>query len=100
MTFYDTISRGLKSDRRDFAYDVHIASFPGVDTGSGIDRVLVLEGKRNIVELIGSHLIAAKIVQVQYVRLSRLTSDDTHTFHIGARKGAGREQFERSSTQV
>lgn len=75
--------------------DVDVASVERVNTGSRVYRVLVLNWLlRNGIEFVDTHLIAAKIVQIQEISLPRLASDNTQALGIWARKGTRRQKLE------
>lgn len=75
--------------------DVNVATVERVDTGSRVHRVLVLDWLLGSgIKFVDTHLIAAKIVQIQEISLPRLAGDNTQALGIWARKGTRRQKLE------
>lgn len=69
-------------ERRDRHIDV--ASTQGVDAGSSIHRILVLGHLNGSIQSIFAHLVAAKVVRVQPVCLTRLARDHSDASTVWA----------------
>ena len=66
--------------------DVDVSTFEWVDASTCVDGVLVLVGTNDSVTFIWTVLIATKIVEIEEIGLSRLSSHNTNALNIATRE--------------
>ena len=71
--------------------DVDVATFERIDTGTSVDRVLVLIDLYGSVSFVRSILITSQIVKVKPVRLTTLARHNTNPADVSTRVLAGQD---------
>lgn len=80
--------------------DVDVTATKWHDTGSSVDRVLVLIDLNSGIQSVRSHLITSKVIKIEPVRLSRLAGNDTHSLDVCTAKDVAGQNLKRSGSKI